>query len=152
MTYDQTLPKNPDKVVLHNPGVIGESKIRRCIGTSITLKQHLRRASIAALVKTHVLLHRRQQLARELEAWRVATEEREAQSDSQSIPTHAMTKIGYILYSSSKTESVSADVIHTCLSASLHQNSMPRSLSSVRVYAGSLGHQRLSSQHFLFYF
>ena len=48
------------------------------------LKQDLRRESDAAFAKTRAQLHRRQQLARELEAMRAATEDRAALSASQS--------------------------------------------------------------------
>ena len=48
------------------------------------LKQDLRRESNAAFAKTHAQLHRRQQLARELEVIRAATEARAALSASQS--------------------------------------------------------------------
>ena len=41
-------------------------------------KQDLRRESKTAFAKTHAQLHRRQQLAREVGAVRVATEERAA--------------------------------------------------------------------------
>ena len=55
-----------------------------CQSTKKLLKQDLRRESNAALAKTHAQLHRRQQLARKLEAVRAAKEERAALSAPQS--------------------------------------------------------------------
>lgn len=48
--------------------LVGTSRVRVCIGTSVYLKEVLRRESNAALAKTHVQLHKRQQLAREARA------------------------------------------------------------------------------------
>ena len=67
-------------------------------GTSIGLKQDLRRESNAVFGKTHTMqLHRWQQLAIGLKAWRASTEERAAESAPQSTPTDAMTKIGHLI-------------------------------------------------------